>query len=40
MRTYCLVSALGITLLAAPASGQTVNVATAGDQNMVDYVRD
>jgi ABC-type uncharacterized transport system YnjBCD substrate-binding protein len=40
MRTYCLISALTITLLAAPASAQTINVATAGDQNMVDYVRD
>ncbi len=38
MRTYCFVSAVGIALLAAPASGQTINVATAGDQNMVDYV--
>src|SRR5262245_8250065 len=27
-------------LVAAPASAQTINVATAGDQNMVDYVKD
>src|SRR3954466_2072742 len=42
MRTHSIVSvtALAITLLATPASGQTLNVATAGDQNMVDYVRD
>ena len=40
MRTSILVATLAITLLAAPASGQTINVATAGDENMVDYVRD
>ena len=27
-------------LLTHPASAQTLNVATAGDQNMVDYVKD
>jgi putative spermidine/putrescine transport system substrate-binding protein len=27
-------------LIVAPASAQTINVATAGDQNMVDYVKD
>jgi putative spermidine/putrescine transport system substrate-binding protein len=40
MRTSSFVTSLAITLLAVPASGQTINVATAGDQNMVDYVRD
>jgi ABC-type uncharacterized transport system YnjBCD substrate-binding protein len=29
-----------VSLAAAPASAQTINVATAGDQNMVDYVKD
>ena len=27
-------------LLTHPASAQTLNVATAGDQNMVDYIKD
>src|SRR5215469_9624669 len=40
MHTRVIISALAATLLAAPASAQTINVATAGDQNMVDYVRD
>jgi ABC-type uncharacterized transport system YnjBCD substrate-binding protein len=31
---------LAITLGAASAEAQSINVATAGDQNMVDYVRD
>src|ERR1044071_4517861 len=35
-----IVLALALGLAAAPASAQTINVATAGDQNMVDYVRD
>jgi ABC-type uncharacterized transport system YnjBCD substrate-binding protein len=35
------ISALAAVLLAAaPARAQTINVATAGDQNMVDYVKD
>src|SRR5690242_430539 len=38
MRIHPLILALG--LLAAPAHAQTISVATAGDQNMVDYVRD
>ena len=38
IRLAALVLALG--LFAAPANAQTINVATAGDQNMVDYVRD
>src|SRR6266446_8541294 len=40
MHTRIIISALAASLLAAPAGGQTLNVATAGDQNMVDYVRD
>jgi ABC-type uncharacterized transport system YnjBCD substrate-binding protein len=40
MRTSILVWTLTVTLLAAPTSAQTINVATAGDENMVDYVRD
>jgi ABC-type uncharacterized transport system YnjBCD substrate-binding protein len=40
MRTLIILPTLALALLAAPASGQTLNVATAGDQNMVDYVRD
>ena len=27
-------------ILAGPAGAETLNVATAGDQNMVDYVKD
>jgi len=38
IRLAALVLAFG--LFAAPANAQTINVATAGDQNMVDYVRD
>ena len=33
-------SILAFGLFAVPANAQTINVATAGDQNMVDYVRD
>jgi len=40
MRTQLLASALALGLLASPAGAQTINVITAGDQNMVDYVRD
>src|SRR5436190_17834553 len=40
MRRYIFRSALALGLLIAPASAQTLTVATAGDQNMVDYVRD
>src|SRR6266540_326550 len=39
MRKLLVLTALA-GLLAAPASAQTITVATAGDQNMVDYVRD
>ncbi len=40
MRMQVTVLALALGLCAAPASAQTISVATAGDQNMVDYVRD
>jgi ABC-type uncharacterized transport system YnjBCD substrate-binding protein len=40
MRLHPTALALAFALLAAPAGAQTINVATAGDQNMVDYVRD
>ena len=36
---FSLALALGAAL-AAPAGAQTLNVATAGDQNMVDYIKD
>jgi ABC-type uncharacterized transport system YnjBCD substrate-binding protein len=35
-----LAALVAFGLFAAPANAQTINVATAGDQNMVDYVRD
>ncbi|WP_460448347.1 ABC transporter substrate-binding protein [Alsobacter sp. SYSU BS001988] len=41
---YALIPALSAfavsAALAAPASAQTLNVASAGDQNMVDYIKD
>jgi ABC-type uncharacterized transport system YnjBCD substrate-binding protein len=41
MRTLVYGIAAGLMLAATPASAQTtINVATAGDQNMVDYVKD
>ncbi len=40
MRKGLLVAALSAAVLTYPASAQTLNVATAGDQNMVDYVKD
>jgi ABC-type uncharacterized transport system YnjBCD substrate-binding protein len=40
MRKFMLGSALAFGILNAPASAQTLTVVTAGDQNMVDYVRD
>ena len=42
MNKYWLAGALGAAFAAGPASAQTqtLNVATAGDQNMVDYVKD
>ena len=35
-----LAAAAAVLALAGPAGAQTLNVATAGDQNMVDYVKD
>ncbi|HVL70626.1 MAG TPA: extracellular solute-binding protein [Beijerinckiaceae bacterium] len=40
MRRYLIATALVASLAALPAGAQTLNVATAGDQNMVDYVKD
>src|SRR5437588_10409675 len=40
MRAQIMLTALAAALFAQPATAQTLNVATAGDQNMVDYVRD
>ena len=40
MRTLIAASILAIALASPHANAQTINVATAGDQNMVDYVRD
>ncbi len=40
MRTQLLATAVALGLIASPAGAQTINVITAGDQNMVDYVRD
>ncbi|HEY2818578.1 MAG TPA: extracellular solute-binding protein [Casimicrobiaceae bacterium] len=38
LRTLLAVAALGVAASAPSASAQTLNVITAGDQNMVDYV--
>jgi putative spermidine/putrescine transport system substrate-binding protein len=35
-----IAATLAACLIAAPAGAQTLNVATAGDQNMVDYIKD
>src|SRR4051794_10706437 len=40
MRTVVIALAAAAIAGAAPASAQTLNVATAGDQNMVDYIKD
>src|SRR5882762_223281 len=40
MRMRLAALALALAFSASPASAQTINVATAGDQNLVDYVRD
>src|SRR5436190_542604 len=40
MRMPVLALSVGLGLSVSPVSAQTINVATAGDQNMVDYVRD
>jgi ABC-type uncharacterized transport system YnjBCD substrate-binding protein len=40
MRRFVLAAGLATAFLASSASAQTLNVATAGDQNMVDYIKD
>ncbi|WP_342362947.1 extracellular solute-binding protein [Terrarubrum flagellatum] len=40
MKMHLLAGLGAAALMAAPASAQTLNVVTAGDQNMVDYVKD
>src|SRR4051794_9770621 len=40
MRKGLLAAGLAALLMNSAASAQTLNVATAGDQNMVDYIKD
>src|SRR5690242_9928228 len=40
MRILTLACSLAALLAASPLGAQTLNVASAGDQNMVDYVKD
>jgi ABC-type uncharacterized transport system YnjBCD substrate-binding protein len=40
MRRFVLAAGLASAILVTSASAQTINVATAGDQNMVDYIKD
>src|SRR6187401_1452395 len=40
MRNCLMTAGLAAFLMTNAASAQTLNVATAGDQNMVDYVKD
>jgi putative spermidine/putrescine transport system substrate-binding protein len=40
MPNRVIAATLAACLIAAPAGAQTLNVATAGDQNMVDYIKD
>ena len=40
MRSRVIAAGLAASLIVAPAGAQTLNVATAGDQNMVDYIKD
>ncbi|MGX5736292.1 ABC transporter substrate-binding protein [Bosea thiooxidans] len=40
MRILTLACSLAALIVASPLSAQTLNVASAGDQNMVDYVKD
>ncbi len=40
MRILTLACSLAALMAASPLSAQTLNVASAGDQNMVDYVKD
>jgi ABC-type uncharacterized transport system YnjBCD substrate-binding protein len=39
-RLSIVIAAAGLALSGAPATAQTLNLVTAGDQNMVDYARD
>lgn len=40
MRIFTIACSLAALMAATPLSAQTLNVASAGDQNMVDYVKD
>ena len=40
MRSLTIAYSLAALLTASPLGAQTLNVASAGDQNMVDYVKD
>ena len=40
MRSLTIAYSLAALLAAQPLAAQTLNVASAGDQNMVDYVKD
>jgi putative spermidine/putrescine transport system substrate-binding protein len=40
MLNRIIAATLAASLIALPAGAQTLNVATAGDQNMVDYIKD
>ena len=40
MRILTIACSLAALMAASPLSAQTLNVASAGDQNMVDYVKD
>ena len=40
MRILTLACSLAALIVASPLSAQTLNVASAGDQNMVDYVNE
>src|SRR3954471_22472306 len=40
MRILTIAYSLAALLAASPLAAQTLNVASAGDQNMVDYVKD
>src|SRR3954466_12934351 len=38
VRSLLIAAAMGVAAASAPALAQTLNVVSAGDQNMVDYV--
>ncbi|MBR0688228.1 extracellular solute-binding protein [Bradyrhizobium manausense] len=40
MRLFTIATSLAALIAASPLAAQTLNVASAGDQNMVDYVKD